>query len=232
MAALLLSLGSFASTLAGGLLALRLRAKLPWILAFTAGVLLGVVAFDVLPEAFALAHREHLDPTHTMIALVGGFLVFHAAEKFVLIHHGHEDGYAAHRHPHVGLLSAAALAGHSFMDGVGIGLGFQVSSTAGIAVAIAVIAHDFCDGLNTVSLMLINQAGESRARGMLVVDSLAPVAGAASTLLFELPPQALAAYLGFFAGFLLYIGAADILPEAHSSARPRAAAGLIGLTAL
>ncbi len=126
MVALLLSVGSFASTLAGGLLALRLHARLPWILAFTAGVLLGVVAFDVLPEAFALAHREALDPTHTMVALVCGFLLFHALEKFVLIHHGHEDGYAAHRHPQVGVLSAAALAGHSFMDGVAIGLGFQV----------------------------------------------------------------------------------------------------------
>lgn len=232
MAALLLSLGSFASTLAGGLLALRLRSALPWILAFTAGVLLGVVAFDVLPEAFSLAQREGLDPTHTMVALVCGFLFFHAVEKFILIHHAHEDGYAAHRHPRVGMVSAVALASHSFMDGVGIGLGFQVSAAAGIAVAIAVIAHDFCDGLNTVSLMLLNRNTAARSRAMLLVDALAPVAGAASTLFFTLPAAALGPYLGFFAGFLLYIGAADILPEAHSSASPRAGVGLMGLTAL
>jgi ZIP family zinc transporter len=230
--ALLLSLGSFVSTLAGGLLALRLRARLAWILAFTAGVLLGVVAFEVLPEAFALAQHNGLDPAHTMLALVGGFLVFHAAEKFVLIHHAHEGEYAAHRHPQVGLFSAAALAGHSFMDGVGIGLGFQVSNAMGVAVAIAVIAHDFCDGLNTVSLMLAHRNTDARSKAMLLVDALAPVAGAASTLAFALPPAALSAYLGFFAGFLLYLAAADILPEAHSSASPRAAAGLIGLTAL
>ena len=65
-----------------------------------------------------------------------------------------------------------------------------------------------------------------------VVDAIAPVAGAASTLLFDVPPGALVLYLGFFAGFLLYIGAADILPEAHSQAGPGTALGLIGLTSL
>ena len=38
--------------------------------------------------------------------------------------------------------------------------------------------------------------------------------------------------MGFFAGFLLYIGASDILPEAHSKARPATVVGLIGLTCL
>jgi ZIP family zinc transporter len=232
MSAVLLSLATFVSTMAGGLFALRFSRYLPLILAFTAGVLLGVVAFDILPETFALSARHGVDPMLAMTALAVGFLLFHSIEKFVLVHRGHEAGYAAHRHPEVGVLSAAALAGHSFMDGVGIGLAFQVSSSAGIAVAIAVIAHDFCDGLNTVSLMLVHRNSAWRAKLMLVLDALAPIAGAASTLLFQVPAAWLAGYLGFFAGFLLYIGAADILPEAHSAARPRTALLLIGLTAI
>jgi ZIP family zinc transporter len=230
--AVFLSIAAFLSTLAGGLFALRFARFLPLILAFTAGVLLGVVAFDILPEAFALARRHDFDATGAMIALALGFLLFHSLEKFVLIHHAHEAGYAVHRHPQVGVLSAAALCGHSYMDGLGIGLAFQVSTSVGIAVAIAVIAHDFCDGLNTVSLMLANRNSARRAKAMLLVDALAPVAGAASTLLFQLSEPWLARYLGFFAGFLLYIGAADILPEAHSMAAPRTALALIGLTTL
>ena len=232
MAALLLAVTTFFSTLAGGLLALRFHNRLHLILAFTAGVLIGVVAFDILPEAFGLAERHGLDATPAMIALVVGFLLFHTLEKFVLIHHGHEAGYAVHRHPQVGVLSALALSGHSFMDGVGIGLGFQVSTSVGVAVAVAVIAHDFCDGLNTVSLMLVNRNSTPRAKAMLVLDAVAPVLGAASTLFFTLPAAWLVIYLGFFAGFLLYIGAADVLPEAHSQAGSRAALALIGLTCL
>lgn len=227
-----LSLATFFSTLGGGLFALKFRNRLHFILSFTAGVLLGVVSFDILPEIFSIAHESALDPIGPMIALVAGFLIFHGLEKFVLIHHAHEGSYSAHHHPQVGILSSLALVGHSFMDGVAIGIAFQVSAAAGVIVAIAVIAHDFCDGLNTISLMLVHNNTPRRSLAMLVLDSVAPVIGAASTLAFRLPTDILALYLGFFAGFLLYIGASDILPEAHSQGRPADALGLIGLTCL
>lgn len=232
MSAVLLSLAAFFSTFAGGLFALKFRDRLHFILSFTAGVLLGVVSFDILPEIFRLSSEQQIDATGAMVALVVGFLFFHGLEKFVLVHHAHEAEYANHHHPQVGVFSALALAGHSFMDGVGIGLAFQVSEAVGIIVAIAVIAHDFCDGLNTVSLMLVNRNTNLRAFGMLVLDAFAPVLGAASTLFFQVPASMLMLYLGFFAGFLLYIGASDILPEAHSQNRPAITGSLIGLTCL
>jgi zinc transporter ZupT len=232
MSAILLSLATFFSTCVGGLFALKFRDRLHFVLSFTAGVLLGVVSFEVLPEIFKLAHERGVEATGAMVALVVGFLVFHSLEKFVLIHHIHEADYSLHHHPQVGVLSALSLAGHSFMDGVGIGLGFQVSESVGIIVAIAVISHDFCDGLNTVSLMLVNHNTTRRAIGMLLLDAIAPVFGAASTLLIQVPPSTLILYLGFFAGFLLYIGASDILPEAHSQNRSSVTLSLIGFTCL
>jgi zinc transporter ZupT len=230
MTPFLLSLGAFASTLAGGLFALRFRNRMPFMLAFTAGVLLGVVAFEILPELFELAREQEIDPRIATLALVVGFLLFHVLEKLVLVHRGHEATYAPHRHPRVGVASALALIGHSVMDGVAIGLGFHVSTAVGIAVAIAVIAHDFCDGLNTVGLMLVNRNSTRRSKAMLLADAIAPVVGMASTLFFHVPPVVVTLYLGLFAGFLLYIGAADILPEAHSQASGRAALVMIALT--
>ena len=230
MNAILLSFVSLLSTTVGGLFALRYHDRLHLILGFTAGVLLGVVAFDLLPEIFSLAADSGGDASGAMVALLIGFLLFHGMEKFALVHQAHEEDYAAHQHPRLGLMSAVALVGHSFMDGVGIGLSFQISTAVGATVALAVIAHDFCDGLNTVSLMLMHGNTRKRSLLMLAADALAPVAGATSTLAFHLPPASLMLYLGFFAGFLLYIAAADILPEAHSRARPGAALGLIALT--
>ena len=127
-----------------------------------------------------------------------------------------EENYSEHKHPSVGVFSALALAGHSFLDGVGIGLGFQISPSIGLFVAIAVIAHDFSDGLNTVTLALINKNTAKKAFALLLVDAMAPVLGILSTKFFTLSDKFLLLYLGFFAGFLLYIGVADILPEAHS----------------
>lgn len=215
MLPIILSAATFASTLSGGLFALKNRDRLHRILGFAAGVLIGVVAFDLLPEIFK-AYRLDTGITWPMVALVIGFLLFHVVEKSILLHHSQEHEYTPHHHPQVGVASALALVGHSFLDGVGIGLGFQVSSTVGIAVAIAVIAHDFTDGLNTVTLMLVNKNTSRRSLTFLLMDATAPVVGAAVTLLFSLSSSGLAIYLGFFAGFLLYIGASEILPEAHS----------------
>jgi zinc transporter ZupT len=218
MLPILLSAATFVSTLLGGLTAFKNKDRLHRVLGYTAGVILGVVAFDILPEIFHLINDLHLDPTGPMVALVCGFLLFHIIEKSILIHHAQEGDYEhhGHHHPQVGIASAIALAGHSFLDGVGIGLGFQVDKTVGIAVAIAVIAHDFSDGLNTVSLMLMNNNNRRRSFMLLLVDAIAPVLGALSTLLIHISDRGLVLYLGFFAGFLLYIGASEILPEAHS----------------
>jgi len=214
--AIIFTILTFFSTLAGGLVGLKYKDKLHLILGFTAGVLLAVVSFDIFPEIIRLTENSHLPPINPMIALIVGFLLFHIFEKLLLIHHAQEEFYPEHKHPTVGVASALALAGHSFMDGVGIGLGFQVSSAMGIIVAIAVISHDFSDGLNTVSLALVNKNTNKKAFLLLLVDSLAPVLGVVSTLFFTVPEKILVLYLGFFAGFLLYIGASNILPEAHS----------------
>ncbi len=219
------------STALGGVAALRSHDRLHLILGFAGGVMLGLVAFDLLPELFELSHTSFLGVPAPMVAFATGFLVLHVVERAVALHGGHEGEYEAHQHHHpgVGLASAVALTAHSFLDGVGIGLGFQISPMVGLVVATAVIAHDFADGLNTVSLMLLHQNNTRRALIMLGLDALAPVLGAASTLLFQIPPSALVLYLGFFTGFLLYIGAADILPEAHSH---RSSAFTILLTCL
>jgi zinc transporter ZupT len=216
MIPILLAATTFVSTLAGGFTALRHKDNLHRLLGYTSGVILGVVAFDLLPEIFELVHTTGQAATGAMLALVGGFLLFHIIEKSILIHHAQEEEYGSHYHPQVGVFSALALAGHSFLDGVGIGLGFQVGQGVGVAVAIAVIAHDFSDGLNTVGLVLAHKNNKKKAIMLLLVDAVAPVLGALSTLLFQISDAGLIYYLGFFAGFLLYIGASAILPEAHS----------------
>lgn len=209
---------TFVSTIFGGLVALKFKDRRHLLLGFTAGVLLSVVAFDLLPEIFEMASSIGFDVRMAMVAMVVGFLVFHVAEKVFLVHHSHEADYGEHKHHHssLGSLSASALILHSFFDGIGIGLGFQVSTTVGIVVALAVIAHDFTDGLNTVSLMLAHGGSDYKAKKFLFLDAIAPVLGGLSTLFFTFSAGTLIMYLGFFAGFLIYMGASDILPEAHS----------------
>ncbi len=229
MQIILVAIATFISTLLGGAFAIKFKEKLHLIMGFTAGVLLGVVAFDIFPEIVELIKEHNFNTSGVMVALVIGFLLFHVLEKFIVIHAAHEDHYVDHKHPQVGVFSAIALAGHSFMDGVGIGLGFQINPAVGLLVAIAVISHDFTDGMNTVSLMLNSNNSTFKSKIFLVFDALTPMLGAVSTFFFKVSPHFLVLYLGFFAGFLLYIGASDILPEAHSK---HSSMKLIGLTIL
>ncbi len=107
------------------------------------------------------------------------------------------------------------MVGHSAMDGVAIGAAFQVGGGMGAAVALAVVAHDFADGFNTYTITSLYGNARRKAVTMLLADAVAPVVGAASTLAFTIPEPLLGGYLGLFGGALLYLAAAEILPEAH-----------------
>src|ERR1035437_3289008 len=185
MEIIMLSIATFLSTSIGGFFSLQYKDKMHRIMGFAAGVLLGVVFFDIFPEIIKQIKENNFESTPVMLALVIGFLLFHILEKSLVIHHAHEDEYGEHKHPHVGMLSALALAGHSFMDGVAIGLGFQVNPSVGILVAFAIIAHDFTDGMNTVTLMLTNKNSEKKAKWFLLLDAITPMLGAVSTLFFH-----------------------------------------------
>ncbi|MFF1873143.1 ZIP family metal transporter [Kitasatospora herbaricolor] len=223
MTAILVAAGAFLMTLIGGYVAQRTGDRRHLVLGLAAGLMLGVVAFDLLPEAMRAAPDEVHGVPQALLMFAVGFLVIHIVERAVAIHRGHEGEYAQHTHGHrhshhqgIGLTAAGALVGHSLMDGFAIGAAFQAGSTVGTVVAIAVVAHDFADGFNTYTITRLYGNNRRRALTLLGADALAPVTGAAITLLFTIPERLLGLYLGFFAGFLLYLATSDILPEAHS----------------
>ena len=84
---------------------------------------------------------------------------------------------------------------------------------------LAVVAHDFADGLNTVTFMLATRNSRWRTGALLVIDASAPVLGALCAGVLNIAPRLLAFQLSFFAGFLLYLGASDLLPQVHAKTR-------------
>ena len=196
---------AFVSTFLGGLLALKLHDKLHLILGFSAGAVIGVAFFDLLPEAINFGEKFH-SPAVILSFTALGFLSYLVLDRVLLFH-----GDAAPR----GRFAAGVLCIHSLLDGVAIGLAFQASREVGIVVAIAVLTHDFSDGINTTNMVLKNQGRSSQALRWLIVDAAAPVLGIASTYFFTLPGEGFGAALALFAGFFLYIGASDLIPESY-----------------
>lgn len=209
---------AFVMTLAGGAFAFRYQRHIHAIMAFSAGLLIGVAFLDLIPELFELATSLNLDVRRLMLTVIGGFVAIFLLEKLTIIHSEKAHDSPGHRHQ-VGLVGAIGLSFHSFLDGLAIGVAFQAGSEVGFLVLLAVLAHDFADGLNTVTFMLATRNSRWRTVMLLVVDALAPVAGALLANVLEIEPRMLAYQLAFFAGFLLYLGASDLLPHGHE--RPR-----------
>jgi zinc transporter ZupT len=209
---LAVSLATFVSTLVGGLFALHLRDRLHLILGFSGGAVLGVVLFDLIPEAISLT-EVRFGVRVTTGVLAAGFLVYTMLDRAIVLHSSHNSGME--RAGRRGVLGAGSLCVHSFLDGFSIGLAFKVAPSVGTVVAIAVLVHDFSDGINTVGLILKNRGNDRSAFRWLIADAAAPIAGAASTLMFTLEGAVLGLGLAAFAGFFLYIGASDLVPESY-----------------
>ena len=237
----------FFSTMLGGFAALHLRHRLHAFMALAAGVVVATAVADLLPEAFEL-----VGPGATLgvgIAAVVGFIGFSLLEAF--LHQSsfeHAGDHEGHEHEHeatdgvgsasrrsggpswiLGILPPISLIIHSTLDGLAIGLAFQAGGEIGLIVLLAVLAHDFADGMNVVTLALDAARGQRLAIGLLVLDALAPLAGAALSTVVAVSPGALGLLLASFAGVFIAVGAGHLLPESQHQ-DPRRGPALVALS--
>ena len=217
--AILLAAATAVATAAGGFLALRAKDRLHLVLGLAAGLLLGLVAFDLLPEVFAMSSSEFLGAPAVSVALVAGFLLLHIYERFFGSHEPAESDYG-HDHKHsanvAGGLGALAMGGHVFLDGLALGVAFSIDDKLGIAVFVALLVHAFSDGLNTVSLLVKSGKWTRKGIWLLGVDSVARISGAVIGSSLALSEDFTALYLAAFSGILIYLATSHILPEAHA----------------
>jgi ZIP family zinc transporter len=219
------ALAASLATYAGGSFALRMgKDRLHLLLGFSAGAVVGVALFDLLPESMELARTA---PHEVMPFVALGFVLFMIADRFLMMHHHHQDAHAdgGHdddhaQHGRMGLW-AASLCTHSLIDGLAIGFAFQASSKVGVVIAIAVVAHDLSDGINIVSAVGRNRGTARDASKWLLRDAAAPLVGVALSYVVPLRGDVLGLALALVGGFFLYVGASDLLPESHH-AHPRA----------
>jgi ZIP family zinc transporter len=218
----------FVSTLLGGIAVFRLQHRLHTVMAIAAGILVATALVDLLPEAIELIGTDGA-PFLAGTAAVVGYLLYASVEAFIhqsSYEHEHEptqDPDAPHEHPAaisharsvLGWLAPAGLIVHSVLDGLAIGLGFEAGTEVGVIVTLAVIVHDFADGLNVVTLALAGGRGRAGALVLLAFDAAATIVGIAVSQVVTLAPDQLGILLGGLAGAFVAIGAGHLLPEAQ-----------------
>src|SRR5882757_2230902 len=190
---------AFCATYAGGLFALRLKDRLHLVLGFSAGAVVAVAFFDLIPESIAFGQKFQV-PEVLLSWVAFGFMLYLVVDRmqfFLNPGGGHHESDAPHL-ARRGTLGAASLSAHSLLDGIAIGIAFQASTSIGAVVTVAVLAHDFSDGINTTNIVLKNGGTRQQALRWLLADALAPAAGIGSTFLFVVPETVLGEALALF----------------------------------
>ncbi|HEX4065624.1 MAG TPA: hypothetical protein VHZ09_06330 [Acidobacteriaceae bacterium] len=206
-----------ASTSIGGYAAVLLQRRVYALMAFGAGVLIGAALFDLLPSALYAAAASGSEKLLVFpIAGVGGLLIFAgaAACHSSAYHHRSRTGGKE------GKISAALLIVHSTLDGTAIFAASTVSLQMGLLVGLGIVAHDVCDGLNTILLASGGRRPGWADYGFLTLDALAPIAGGLiAAHLFTISAQLMMVFLSLAAGSFLFTAVFGLIPEAWQLGR-------------
>jgi len=178
---------------------------------FAAGLILGVAFFHLFPEAIELSE-------HALSFIFLGFICFFLLENVVVLHSGSEVLFSEKEHSQhtKGIVMFSGLFFHSLMDGVIIGIGFEIDSNIGLLTSLGVIFHELPEGVTTFSL-LINTIKKKTALKLSIMVALATPIGAVISLTFVpgLSDEIIGAMLAMAGGSLLYISASDLIPQTH-----------------
>lgn len=208
------------STVAGGLLAVRLRRYVLELTAIGTGLLLGAALLDLLPEAVSMGEKAGLTPFDVLAFALLSFLLFYLLELGLdaLAQRSQKRGYQGHLFRRAG---AVLLILHSFRDGMAIGAAFAVAVPAGWAVALGITAHDLADGMNTILLVTRGKRPRFTDYLFLAADALAPVAGALITAWWALSLHTSVLVLVLASGFFVAMALGDFVPELRRQAVPQ-----------
>lgn len=191
------------ATLTGGALPMYTRLRLVeqrYMVAFAGGAMVAIALFDLIPEM----------DSHNAVALLAGFFIVYLLEKLVMLHSCGETECEAHT---IGGSALIGIAAESLIDGVAIAVGFRAAPALGLLIALAVFVHEIPRGLTTTVIM--QEAGYSRIRVWATLAVDAGFAPLGVLLAAFIPSSGFEWLIGFTAGVFLYVGASDLLPDAH-----------------
>jgi ZIP family zinc transporter len=215
--------GVFGTTL-GGFLAFFINSEskrtLGFILEFAAGLMLSVVCFDLLPEAFELGGVElgcaGVIAGTGIVIILDGFV-----KKLEIVRKAIENRDVLK----AGILMATAISLHNFPEGVAVGSGFEVSVKLGLSIALVIAIHDIPEGMAVALPLRLGGISPAKVIALVFLSGVPTGIGAFfGAILGEISKQVIAICLGFAGGAMMYIVCSELMPEAKRIHRGRLSA--------
>lgn len=188
------------------------------VLGFTAGVMMGISFFELLPSGF-----KELGFTRASIAFIAGFIFIFLIDYLI----PHEyigqkekiNDKTDRKLLRTGLFVALGIGIHNFPEGMATFYSTMVDVKLGISVAIAIAIHNIPEGI-AVSAPVYKATG-SRKKAFLwsFLSGVVEPIGAILTALILLPflnPQVLGYMLSGIAGLMVFISIDELMPVSKS----------------
>jgi len=180
-----------------------------YLVSFAAGVMLATSFLNLIPEALSLSKAVPW-------AALAGILVFYFFQQVINLHPCHDEDCRLHN---MGMLSFAGLAFHSLLDGIAIALGFEIGVGIGIMTTLAVLLHEFPEGITITSILMYTKMKKKK---IILYSFLVASATPVGAILFypfleRLSEGILGLALAFAAGSFIYIAASDLIPQTHKA---------------
>ncbi|MEM7825332.1 MAG: ZIP family metal transporter [Candidatus Aenigmatarchaeota archaeon] len=192
-----------------GILVLIMKEKflskiLLFLVAFSAGSLIGAAFLHLLPEA--LEKNEEIE---TSLFVIFGYVFFFFLEKFLLWHH-------CHKVEHVktfGYLNLISDGIHNFIDGLIIAVSFLSSISLGIMSTLAVISHEIPQEIGDFGVLIYSRFKKKRALILNFITALTAFFGGLTGFFISSYVERFTLLLPFAAGSFIYISSSDMIPE-------------------
>ncbi len=192
----------------------KIKKYIYYFISFSVGTFLGVIFFDLLPEAMELTPNGK-----GPVWILAGFIAFYLLGRFLFWFHHHEDEHCDHDHTNAKSTGSMILTAdfvHNFVDGIVIAAAFLADTHLGIVTTVAVLLHEFPQEMSDFFVLI--RSGMSKTRALLLnfLSSVSTLVGAlVGYFAFSSVEGIVGPLLGIAAGNFLYIAASDLLPELH-----------------
>ena len=197
----------------------QLHRILNFLIAYSAGTILGASLFDLMPEAVELVEEHIVFP---IIAL--GFVFFLFLERSLYWYHGHGhtheiSEYDDHDTGQTKSFAYLNIIGdfiHNFIDGMIIAAGFINGTTVGVATSIAVAFHELPQEMGDYGILVYAGLDQKKALWYNFAAALSIVIGGVFGSFFISKVEELSGWMvAFSAGAFLFLSASELIPEIH-----------------
>lgn len=191
------------------------RRFLSTLLNFSAGLMMAVVCFDLLPEAFEIGGFG--------VSIVGvclGVIMIIACDEAITSwrsHYKRGGNYSSvSQYIKTGILLGIGIALHNFPEGLAIGSGFTAMESYGVGLSLVIAFHDVPEGIAMAAPMRIGGMGKWKTFLSAVIAGVPTGIGAlVGYLLGEISPYFISLCLGFAGGAMLYITCLELIPRSR-----------------